>query len=326
MNGDAWRKQTTFTTAPLRSLIAIGAGAGVGLSVVGVIALSGPPNTPGPRLATAAQSVTAPAEGAYWHRRTLSRTIHPRQLGRGANRYWVEERQLVEDWVSPDGKAWFGYRPLGTRPKSPADEKAWRRDGSPTTWNRTAEGTVVSLSTKADKGRVDPVKGRPSTFLLAGQWLSYEELQRLPAEPAGLKAWLGQAARVAKVPDDDIDDQVTRTLPSLLHEVPVSKEIRTAAYRALSTMPGVRSLGKVKDERGRIGDGLSIVSEQTNREKVTSVDRTQMIIDTGEMVLLSRAIRLTGKINGKPLPETNTTVTMLQVGWTDDEPSVPALP
>ncbi|AWS45208.1 hypothetical protein [Streptosporangium sp. 'caverna'] len=325
MNGDAWRKQTTFTTAPLRSLIAIGAGVGVGLAAVGVIALSGPPNTPGSRLATAAQSVAAPAEGAYWHTRTLSRTIHPRRLGRGANRYWVEERQLTENWSSPDGKAWFGYRQLGTRPKSPADEKAWHRDGSPATWNRTAEGTVVSLSTKPDKGMVVLREG-PAAFSLAGQQLSYEELQRLPAEPAGLKAWLGQAVRVAKVPDDDIDDQVTRMLPSLLHEVPVSKEIRTAAYRALSTMPGVRSLGKVKDERGRIGDGLSIVYEQTSPEKATSVDRIQMIVDTGSMMLLSRGVRITAEVNGKPLPETNMTETMLQVGWTDDEPSVPALP
>ena len=184
----------------------------------------------------------------------------------------------------------------------------------------------MSLSTKADKGRVEPMKGRPSTFLLAGQQLSYEELQRLPADPAGLRTWLEKATRVAKVSDDRVDEHVTRELPSLLHEVPVSKEIRTAAYRALSTMPGVRSLGKVKDERGRVGEGLSVVYEQTNREKATSADRIQMIVDTGAMILLSRAVRLTAKVNGKPTPEINTTETMLQVGWTDDEPSVPSLP
>jgi hypothetical protein len=172
----------------------------------------------------------------------------------------------------------------------------------------------------------EPMKGRPPTFLLAGQQLSYEELQRLPADPAGLRTWLEKATRIAKVPDDRVDEHVTQALPSLLHEVPVSKEIRTAAYLALSTMPGVRPLGKVKDERGKIGEGLSVVYEQTNREKVTSVDRIQMIVDTGAMMLLFRAFRLTTKVNGKPLPETDMTETMLQVGWTDDEPSVPALP
>ncbi|SNS39275.1 hypothetical protein SAMN05216276_1008209 [Streptosporangium subroseum] len=305
-----------FVTTPIRPLIAIG----VGLAAVGVIALSGLPDAPDLRLMASPRSVTAPEEGAYWRTRTLWKMTHPRQLGHGANRYWVEEQRLMEDWTSPVGKGWSGYRPLGVHPKSAADEKAWRRDGSPTTWKRTADGTVVSLSAKPDRGTVAPVKGRPSTFFLAGQQLSYEELQRMPSDPAGLKTWLGEAARAAKAPIGGVDGYVTRALPSLLHEVPVSKEVRTAAYQALRAMPGVRSLGKVKDARGRVGEGLSFVLQKQD----TLVATTQVIVDTGTMLLLAGSLKTT--IDGKPFPNKTWTETMLQVGWTDDEPSVPALP
>jgi hypothetical protein len=305
-----------FATTQIRPLIAIG----IGLAAVGVIAL---PDTPDPQLTAAAQTVAAPAEGTYWHTKTLWTMTHSRQFGRGANRYWVEEPRLEEQWTSPDGKTWFGSRPLGVRPKSAVDEKAWRRDGSPIILNRTAGGMVVSLSTKPAKGMVSPVKGE-TTFHLAGQKLSYEELQRMPAEPTGLKAWLGKAARVSKVADDHVDDYVTRSLIQLLHESPVPKEVRIAAYEALPTMPRVHPLGKTKDAQGRIGEGLSFSSKQreNSMQKGTIVDTTQVIVDTDAMLLLADSQKTT--INGKTALDA--TSTMLQVGWTDDEPSVPALP
>lgn len=315
-----------FATTPIRPLIAIGAG----LAAVGVIALSGPPSTPDLRLAAATGAVTAPAEGAYWHTRTLSKTTHPQQFGSGSNRYQVEEQRLSENWTSPDGKAWSGFRRLGTRPKSAADEKAWRRDGSPTTWSRTAEGTTVSLSTKPDKGYVVLMKGPAMLFYVADQQLSYEELQRLPADPTGLKNWIEKAVRApraepdAKIPEDAVDGHVTGTLTKLLYKVPVPKQVRAAAYQALPTMPGVRSLGKVKDALGRTGEGFSIDHRQAPHKTLKVVVKTDVIIDTDAMSLLAENLKSTR--NGKPFPNKTWTQTMLQVGWTDDKPSVPALP
>jgi hypothetical protein len=62
-------------------------------------------------------------------------------------------------------------------------------------------------------------------------------------------------------------------------EAPVSKEVRTAAYQALSTMPGVRSLGKIRDARGRIGEGLSFIL----RKQDTSASTIQVIVDMGAL-------------------------------------------
>ncbi|MFI6456803.1 CU044_5270 family protein [Streptosporangium amethystogenes] len=314
-----------FATTSTRPLTAIG----VGLASVGFIALSCPPSTPHLRLAATTRSVTSPAEGAYWHTRTLWKSTHPRQLGSGSNRYWVEEQRISENWTSPDGRNWHAYRELGTRPKSAADEKAWRRDGSPARWSRTAEGTTVSLSTKPSKGRVSLTKG-PAVFYVADQQLSYEELQRLPADPAGLRSWIERAVRVpraepdAKVPEDAVDGQVTRVLTELLHMVPVPKEVRVAAYRALPTMPGVRSLGKVKDTLGRTGEGFSIDHTQPRQKDPKIVATSHVIIDTGTMSLLAKELKSTR--GGKPFLNKTWTETMLQVGWTDDKPSVPALP
>ncbi|MEV1241418.1 hypothetical protein [Nonomuraea sp. NPDC049750] len=296
----------------------------IGLAVLRTIALLGLPSTPSLldapelRLAATARTVTAPAEGTYWHTRTLLRSTQPRQFGRGSNRYWVEERRIAETWTSPDGKAWSGLRTLGARPQSAADEKAWRRDGSPSRLSRTAGRGTVSLATKADKGRVIPSK-RPNAFFLAGQQMSYAELQELPADPSGLKDWLAKAVQVGRAPDDAVGGYVTAALRTLLHTLPAPKEVRAAAYQALLTMPNVRAQGTVKDALGRAGAKLSIAPDQV-RQKITA--NIEVIVDTDEMVLLAES--LTTELNGKPFR--NYTSTMLQVGWTDTDPSVPALP
>ncbi|MFI6733414.1 hypothetical protein ACIBI9_10830 [Nonomuraea sp. NPDC050451] len=306
-------------TAPARPLIAVGAG----LAALGTAALLGLPSlakAPEARLTAAA---SAPPEGTYWHTRVLLKRTNPRQVGSGANRYWVVQQSLTEEWSAPDGRRWGGYRELGAYPKSAADRAAWRRDGSPTKWTRTADGQTVSLSTKPAKGHVTPVRGE-NTFFLAGQRLTYDEVQRLPADPNALKTWLGQAARVSQVPENGVDRYITGALPTLLHRLPAPKEVRAAAYQALLTMPGVRSGGKAVDGSGRPGAALSInyepVSQKEEKIKVT----TDLVVDTGTMLLLSES--QTSLINGKVFPNKTMTQTVLQAGWTQAEPAVPALP
>jgi hypothetical protein len=284
---------------------------------VGTAALLGLPNlarAPEVRLTATA---SAPPEGAYWHTRALWKNTHHRQLGSGANRYWVEEQQLSERWTAPDGSSWFGSRTPGAYPKSAADRKAWRRDGSPARWTRAANGQTVKLSTEPDKGHVTPGREKKA-FFLGGQYLTYDELQRLPADPDALKSWLSEAARVSR--EIAVDRAVTWTLPALLHELPAPKEVRTAAYRALLTMPGVRSGGRTKDDVGRTGAVLTIEEETGQNDEVT----IELIIDTDTMLLLSR--RQTAMVDGKLFPNKSSTQTVLQAGWTEAEPAVPALP
>jgi hypothetical protein len=301
-------------TVRIRPLIAAGA-ALAALSATVLFGQPSPGRTPEMRLMGAA---SASPEGAYWHTRVLWKTIHPRRLGRGSHQYWVVEQELREDWSTPDGRSWTGLREPGAYPKSAADRKAWRRDGSPAKWTRTADGRVVSLSTRPDKGRVWPVPG-DNTFLLSEQRLTYDEIQRLPADPDGLKSWLAQAARVEGAKETIVDSFVTRALTDLLFQLPAPKEVRAAAYQALRTMPGVRVKGTAKDSVGRTGTVLSIV-----RGTKGTIVRSDLIVDTGTMLLLAEDLKSTN--DGKPFPEHTGTRTVLQAGWTDAGPAVPALP
>ncbi|MEU5865514.1 hypothetical protein ABZ815_30395 [Nonomuraea sp. NPDC047529] len=310
-----------LATAPVRPLIAVG----TGLAAVGAAALLGLPGVvkaPETRLAAAA---SAPAEGAYWHTRVLTRRTGPRQMGSGANRYWVVEQTLNEEWTAPDGKAWFGYRTAGAYPKSAADRKAWRRDGSPARWTRTADGQVVKLSTEPDKGRVGPVRGKDDTFFLAGQRLTYDEVQRLPADPNALKSWLSKAARVSRVSQNSMDEFIAGALLEMLYRLPTPKNVRAAAYQSLLTIPAVRSRGESKDSMGRAGAALSIDHPKVvQRNGLTIKDKTNLIVDTGTMLLLSES--QTTAIRGKLSLDETSTHTVLAAGWTNTAPAVPALP
>ncbi|MFI7639025.1 hypothetical protein [Nonomuraea sp. NPDC049400] len=309
-----------LATAPVRPLIAIG----TGLAAVVTAALLGLPSlvkAPETRLTAAA---SAPPEGTYWHTRVLTQRTHPRQFGSGANRYWVVEQDLTEKWTMPDGSSWFGVRPLGAYPKSAADRKAWRRDGSPAKWTRTADGQYVKkLSTEPDKGHLYPVRAR-NTFSLAGQHLRYDEVQRLPADPNGLKSWFAEAARVLRVKENGVDRYVTGALMELFHQLPAPKEVRTAAYQALLTMPGVRAQGRAKDNVGRTGAAVLIDYPEIVQSGNTIKTKTDLIIDTDTMLLLSRT--WTTHLNGKLFINKISTETVLQAGWTNAEPAVPALP
>ncbi|MET8162352.1 hypothetical protein ABZT47_38840 [Sphaerisporangium sp. NPDC005289] len=310
-----------LATAPVRPLIAVG----TGLAAVGTAALLGLPSVvkaPETRLAAAA---SAPPEGAYWHTRVLTQRTGPRQMGSGANRYWVVEQELSEEWTAPDGKAWFGYRKAGAHPKSATDRKAWRRDGSPAKWTRTADGQVVKLSTEPDKGHVGPVRGNDDQFFLAGQKLTYEEVQRLPADPNALKSWLSEAARVSRVKQNNVDQYITGALPGMLNQLPAPKNVRAAAYQLLLTMPSVRSQGETKDRMGRAGAALSIDHPKAVQDNgLTIKEKTDLVVDTGTMLLLSQS--QTTAISGKlSLNETSTQI-VLEAGWTNTAPAVPALP
>ncbi|MET8004503.1 hypothetical protein [Nonomuraea glycinis] len=290
----------TFVTAPAWRLITLG----VALAV-GATALSAP-----------AAVAATPPEGAYWHTRTMSTSTHPWRFGSKARPYSLVQRDITERWSAPDGRAWFGYRELATLPGTAADKKAWQRDGSPSTWSESIDGKTVKLSAHPAKGRVGPRPNEPSQFWFAQQWLTYDEVQRLPSDPGRLKDWLTKAGQVSR--ENDIPGWLRYTLPELLHDVPAPKEVRAAAYQALLTLPGIRAGGDAKDALGRSGAAVLIDTGQKDSAKI------RLIVDTGRMVLLSRdqTVRFDGKIlRGKTYEET-----LVEVGWTNAQPAVPALP
>jgi hypothetical protein len=132
----------------------------------------------------------------------------------------------VDDWVarSPNDPSWFI---LGSSPLA-----------------------------QAGSGLNDPYHTR---FDVLNRFLTFAELQQLPADPAGLEAYL------LAIPPDHPNLPVLPVSERLftacleLAEVPATPAVRAAAFRLLSGLPGLTALGRVPDPLGRIGVGVSNV-------------------------------------------------------------------
>ncbi|MEV0588583.1 hypothetical protein [Nonomuraea sp. NPDC050310] len=272
--------------------------------------------------------VGAPPEADYWRVETIHSRVHPHQVGSG---YWVREKNVAVEWLTPQGKAWSAYRPLGAHPASKADEAAWKADGSPKSWTYRTEGMKITLSTEPGKGTLGPAKGRPDGFQLVEKYVTYAQLQDLPAEPAALKArvvadlraWMAEAAEEAKTtsPGSKVEDwtaQLDRytagSLARLLVDNPVPKPVRAAAYQALRTV--TKDLGPGRDLLGRSGRLLALPV----LDRKGTVLKQEVLVDTTAMLLLEQRTATT--VGGKPVTA-KSGVETYKAGWTDARPALP---
>ncbi|GAB3966956.1 hypothetical protein GCM10029978_033260 [Actinoallomurus acanthiterrae] len=144
-----------------------------------------------------------------------------------------------------------------------------------------------------------------ASFELDDRMLSFDRLQRLPADPGRLTAWTRTFSRGlnASWRKKDVEDSVTSTLGSLLYAVPVAPKVRAAAFRALAQRPGVTTGGRAKDARGRVGQAVSIGS-------------FHLIIDPKTAFVLQET---TESVGGKM-----SSTLYYEVGWTNEKPHVPS--
>ncbi|SEG98281.1 hypothetical protein SAMN05444920_111269 [Nonomuraea solani] len=259
--------------------------------------------------APAAQASAPGAEGKYWHTKTVQVKNHSRQVGRGANKYWVVERRLSEEWTLPNGQSWHGYRPMGAAPKTAADRAAWKRDGSPRKWSYRTEGMLVELSMEPEKGRLFKPKGSAG-WIMGYTRLTFEELQAAPTEPEALKSWLQKLYSAPGKPPLDMNTSLKGVYPDLMHRLPVPKGVREAAYKVLTTMPGVTVADAGKDRKK--------VTERSEDPKYKV--RHTFTIDTRNMKLV--ATDLDTVYNGEQL-HAKTWTMKIESGWTDTEPAIP---
>ncbi|WP_433214244.1 hypothetical protein [Microtetraspora malaysiensis] len=281
---------------------------------------------------TAAVPASADApKGAYWRVETIFTRTHPRAVGSG---YYLTQRSVSTDWLSPEGKGWFGFRELGAKPATAKDEAAWRADGSPTTWDYRTEGMKIRLSVKPGKGTIGAAK-KPDGFLLGKKFVTYQQLQSLPTDVGALRkrlfadvnAWIDEAAEEAKVTDPkatkndwlvNLDWYVAVRASELLYVNPVPDKVRAAAYQVLKTTKGVSDLGRSKDPLGRSGQKLAL-PVPSNKGWVL---KQQLLVDTQTMTLLAEYTDL--KDGGKPMLG-KSGVETFTVGWTNDKPAVPGV-
>jgi hypothetical protein len=154
-------------------------------------------------------------------------------------------------------------------------------------------------------GRQGGVVGLDGSLGVAGQWLTFQQLQQLPADPAALRNWVSRSLRCSRSAATDLASALAR----LLYDVPAPAEVRTAAFRALAALPGIQDLGRVAG-----GEKLVIPVEPLPGERVPphqggAGDRhIVLVIDLATSLVHSYT-------------DTHGTVTVRTYEWTDRAPA-----
>jgi len=187
------------------------------------------------------------------------------RVGPPGNRYLVLEVVNRQDWAATnpsDGSPDMSQARY-VQAASPADEAAWRRDGSPGVWKdvgqetnladpvEPADGWLLPLSTAPGKLTAGTAGYGAQPFIVGDQFLSLRQLQALPANPAKLKTLLlagwSDYSRVGSA-----TSYLFQTVPAVL-EMPVTPAVRSALYKLLASLAGVQSIGAITDVAGEQG-------------------------------------------------------------------------
>jgi hypothetical protein len=233
-------------------------------------------------LTAAAHVASAPTTGAYWRIRETSGRIWP--AGTNAHPYDISLVTSFDQWNprSAGQKGWNVFQALGAVPATPADAAAWRAAGSPATWhsgltpsrsNHAAPYPGAGGAPRSGELSATTVASRPgASWQVSDGIVGYVEgdlpgltaaqFRRMPATPAGVAAVLRHYAEMTfciQHPSAgcSTEDQLVwaEALDLLLD--PVSPQVRSATFRVMASLPGVRLLGPMTDPLGRHGYGIA---------------------------------------------------------------------
>jgi len=158
-------------------------------------------------------------------------------------------------------------------------------------------------------------------FWAGASLLTLEQLERLPTDPDALKAWMtdsylhpyqhpGRERPVEDLPPGELSIRVADGLSRLLWTVPTPPAVRSAALRALATMPNVTNLGNTDD-----GQVLRLTFEPPAADKFPGgklppgSGQITMVIDPETSMLVSWT-------------DYQGTIKVLKAAWTNDAPKI----
>ncbi|GAA3233544.1 CU044_5270 family protein [Nonomuraea helvata] len=274
-------------------------------------------------LAAAAKADRQPdGTGAYWHSVSVGRSLYSAAQGG----YRIMEQQRSETWTpratGADQEQWGRMQSLGARPVTEEDRQAWERAGSPTAIEVTVPGKRGSMVLKTSQRRAmtghTPLVDGDKVFWL-GRNVTMKDLRELPSDPDALKkrllAWKGQDTDVPK----SGDAWLFVVSMGLIMDMPVTSEVRGAAFRMLAELDGVKVIENVTDAEGRPGTAVSI-KERTQGGGVTE---NRLIFDeaTGRALANENVVVKPGGFQAGFEPGTvwNSTA-LIEAGWTDAKP------
>ena len=304
-------------------------------------------------LVAADKAALAPATGARWQLHTLS---GGQVLTTGG--YFIDHRYDTELWV-PTAAAeptWRIMHDLGARPATPADVAAWKQAGAPTRWtiplrkltpdeqrqqaekiqiNRklnpngplirapkaqtmTAAGGAPFAAREDSHGTVGVIANKPRTLA---------EVAALPTDPAALQAWLEREIRAGYRRDGGTGRSMSADLfeqgMQIASHLPVSPALRSATFRMLASLPGVRAVGQVRDPLGRAGYAVGLPEKSGG-----AVNEQRLILDLRTGATLAWEVVVLAAYPADPHSAQAGQVATYEVtvgaGWTNARPKLPA--
>ncbi|WP_156326175.1 CU044_5270 family protein [Nonomuraea sp. SBT364] len=272
-------------------------------------------------LAAAEKAGSQPDEmGAWWHTTSVHRTLF--EAAKGG--YLVLDQQRSETWTpsATGGDQWGRTRSLGARPATAADEAAWQRAGSPTeidvkVWRKLGGMRLSTSPGKPSEGHTPLVDGDKVFWL--GRNVTMKELRALPSDPGELKAWLlrsykGHDTETSSIPMGS-DAWLFRVSTGLITDMPVTPEVRAAAFRMLADLDSVEVIENVTDAEGRQGTAVAV--EEKLKDGVLE---NRLIFDqeTGRTRATESVVVEPGGAQAAFEPGTVwNSVAVLEAGWTD---------
>ncbi|MEU4324730.1 CU044_5270 family protein [Nonomuraea dietziae] len=208
--------------------------------------------------------------GAYWRRPLLNNGLI--RVKAGDKAFNVLSSSRIDLWQPRDARdpvhveQWEHF----VRPATPADERAWRAAGAPSTVQR-----VCTPGTRAGDCKKLRMRSKPSDCLYThaaepggvlgdlrlGE-LTLADLSALPGDAALLRERLRAYWKANK--DARAWKSFEEFLPmaQALLELPVSPSVRAAALRLLAGLPTTKVRGSVTDPMGRQGLAVTFVKSE----------------------------------------------------------------
>jgi len=190
-------------------------------------------------VAARAEQLPAPG-GAYWYEADRTSQVSTfgtsGKLGRGPA-YTVELSHVTRSWLGSSRSRAVTNR---NKPRflTEQDRANWRAAGSP---------QLMIGAPPGGKPPPDPSVndvGVPPRFLVGYQELTMNQLKRLPADPSRLAALLRVGLPAGSGPQ--IEALLFASAADLLN-LPVSPQVRTAAFKVMAGVNGARLLGTITD-------------------------------------------------------------------------------
>ncbi|HEY3750519.1 MAG TPA: CU044_5270 family protein [Pseudonocardiaceae bacterium] len=284
-------------------------------------------------MATAIQQQSGPP-GKYWQQEYTIGVLYP--VGTKANPYLVLSKDgLGSSWEArPGGRVvQVGNIDASVEPWRAQDSARWEAAGSPSKVSVVGYPKEPALTI----GPGDPAQASnaPSggTIATIGTIpFNYDDLQKLPADPARLAATFDKDAYHASPggppaiwsdgqheSDQAVEARYLFQEATDLLTMPVTPAVRAAAYRLIAGLPGLVSLGNVTDPLGRTGVGFMGPGAPVDGTRyILIVDPKTDSVLASENVAVVKPDKVLAAA-GLPANAAMTYAVYTRVGWSDQQ-------